>query len=63
MTVRFSKQAEKSYERLPLSTQKKADKQFLLLTKIIVIPPCELEKWVERINLRVESIAKIDLLS
>lgn len=31
MTVRFSKQAEKGYERLSLSTQKKADKQFLLL--------------------------------
>lgn len=31
MNVRFSKQTEKVYKRLPLNIQKKADKQFLLL--------------------------------
>ena len=31
MTVKFTKAAEKDYKKLPLSIQKKADKQFLLL--------------------------------
>ena len=32
MTVKFTKAAEKDYKKLPLGIQKKADKQFLVLT-------------------------------